>query len=64
MQTFMMEEKVVVAPTSTLEEAGEFAAQNGVAVIYLSIPRYLQDELKDNTTWPIVVTREYPQTIE
>ena len=64
MPIVMQEEKVVVAPTSTLEEAGEFATQNGVAVIYLSIPPYLQEELKDNTTWPIVVTREYPQTIE
>ena len=64
MPIIMQEEKVVVAPTSTLEEAGQFAAQNGVAVIYLSIPPYLKEELKNNTTWPIVVTREYPQTIE
>ena len=64
MPTYMQEEKVVVAPTSTLEEAGQFAAQHGVAVIYLSIPPYLKEELKNNTTWPIVVTREYPQTIE
>jgi hypothetical protein len=64
MPIVMQEEKVVVAPTSTLEEAGEFAIQNGVAVIYLSIPPYLREELKDNTTWPIIVTREYPQTIE
>lgn len=64
MAIIMQEEKVVVAPTSTLEEAGEFAIQNGVAVIYLNIPPYLQEELKNNTTWPIIVTREYPQLIE
>jgi len=64
MPTYMQEEKVVVAPTSTLEEAGQFATQNGVAVIYLTIPPFLQEELKNNTTWPIIVTREYPQTIE
>ena len=60
----MQEEKVVVAPTSTIEEAGQFAIQNNVAVIYLTIPPYLQEELKNNTTWPIIVTREYPQLIE
>ncbi len=64
MAIIMQEEKVVVAPTSTIEEAGQFAIQNNVAVIYLTIPPYLQEELKNNTTWPIIVTREYPQLIE
>jgi len=58
MPTYMQEEKVVVAPTSTLEEAGQFATQNGVAVIYLTIPPFLQEELKNNTTCPIIVKRE------
>jgi len=64
MPIVIQEEKVVVAVGSTLEQAGEFAKQNSVAVIYLEIPPYLKEELKDNTTWPIIVTREYPQLIE
>lgn len=64
MPIFIQEEKVVVAPNSTLEEASEFAIQNGIAVVYLTIPPYLQEELRSNTTWPIIVTREYPQSIE